>query len=359
MMRAKLLNVLPLMFIAFAVNAQQEFPTYDVLNLPAVKSKHASTTLVYAVSRTGDRFFAAGQRGHILYSDDYGDSWTQANVPVRSAILDIHFPSPEKGWAVGHSGVVLHSSDGGKNWVKQLDGLQVGTLGLEYYKQKSAAEPDNDRLSYLIEEMEFAINQGADKPFFKVYFENENTGYAIGAYSILFRTDDGGQNWIPAMEVLDLYQYVHLFDFDILDGKYVLAGEMGNVLIQDDVTGDYVPQDYPYEGSIFTVLATGEKQLFAGGLQGSAYYSGDGGVTWSESNKPRTGAIIDSILLSDGRILIASGEGRLMASEDGGANFTMLQSDHRGRISSVVESRPGELILSGPFGLRQLNIDGS
>lgn len=354
------LYLLPLLFTALTVNAQQSPPPeYDVLKLPAVQSPLAATTLVYSISRTGDRFFAAGHRGHILYSDDFGDSWTQANVPVRSAILDIHFPTPEKGWAVGHSGVVLHSDDGGKNWVKQLDGFQLGALGLEYYKQKSAAEPDNERLAYLVEEMQYAVEQGADKPFFKVYFEDENNGYVIGAYSIRFQTHDGGQSWSPLMEQLDLYQYVHLFDFAIIGDKFILAGEMGNVLLQGSENGDFTPQEYPYEGSIFTILAVGGQQVFAGGLQGSAFYSTDGGVSWSESNKPKTGAVIDSILLSDGRVLIASNEGKLMTSEDGGVNFTTLKTDHRGRISSVIESRPGELILSGPFGLHQLNIGDS
>ena len=101
------LTILPLLFAAFAVNAQQASPEYDVLKLPAVKSRLAATTLVYSVSRAGGRFFAAGHRGHILYSDDYGDSWTQANVPVRSTILDIHFPTAEKGWAVTSNPGVL------------------------------------------------------------------------------------------------------------------------------------------------------------------------------------------------------------------------------------------------------------
>ena len=75
--------------------------TYDVMNLPAVKSKLASKSLIYSISNYHGRFFATGQFGHILYSDDGGDSWTQAEVPVRSGILDINFPTAENGWAVG------------------------------------------------------------------------------------------------------------------------------------------------------------------------------------------------------------------------------------------------------------------
>jgi photosystem II stability/assembly factor-like uncharacterized protein len=122
-----------LKFVAGCVLAMQAIglqaaKSYDVLDLPAVQSPLAAHALVYSLTRAGDRIIATGIRGHILYSDDFGHSWTQADsVPVRSALLDAHFPTPEKGWVVGHEGVILHSTDGGRNWVRQLDGRQLAT----------------------------------------------------------------------------------------------------------------------------------------------------------------------------------------------------------------------------------------
>ena len=343
-----------LMLTAPILSAAQK---YDGLELAAVQSPLAAKSLVYSVSRTGDRFFAAGQRGHILYSDDYGETWTQAEVPVRTAILDIHFPTQDMGWAVGHSGVILHSIDGGKTWIKQFDGYRLGSEGLAYYQSKADAEPENERFSYLVGEMQYAVQQGADKPFFKVHFEDINTGFVVGAYGVLFRTDDGGKNWVPYMEILDLYQYIHLFDFDIVDGNYVLAGEMGTLLLRDEESGDFIPQDYPFDGSIYTVLTIGPDQLIAGGLRGKVFHSADAGKSWSESVKPGSGAVVDSLLLSDGRILIVSDEGKLMVSADSGETFSILKTSHRGRISSVIESSPGKLIVSGPFGLHRLSLN--
>jgi photosystem II stability/assembly factor-like uncharacterized protein len=330
--------------------------TYDVLQLPAVQSPLAAKTMVYAVSRRGDRFFAAGERGHILYSDDFGASWVQAAVPVRSAILDVTFSTDDHGWAVGHSGIILHSADGGKTWVKQFDGHQLGEQGLKYYQDMAAADPDSERAAALVAEMQFALAQGADKPFFNVDFEDENSGIAVGAYGIYFTTTDGGATWTPRMEALDMFQYMHLFDIAKFNGNYVFAGEAGNLMLFDSETGDYVAQDYPYDGSIFTVLGTGGDGLFAAGLQGTAFYSADGGVSWSASEKPKSSTVNDSILLSDGRVLIGSDEGKLMVSSDAGASFQLVKTDFRGRIGSIVESRPGEIIVGGPFGLRTVNI---
>jgi len=144
----KLKNIMPACMVAIPLAlasaaglAAKDF-TYDVLELPAVPSHLATTSLIYSISKFGDRHFATGHRGHILYSDDGGDSWQQAEVPVRSSILDIDFPNPELGWAVGHEGVILNSTDGGKTWAKQYDGLRYGEEGLAYYQELAAAEPD-------------------------------------------------------------------------------------------------------------------------------------------------------------------------------------------------------------------------
>ena len=83
------------------------------LALPAVKSPLAARAPLNAVALAGIRLVAAGSRGHIVYSDDEGKSWTQADVPVSSDLLALHLPSARQGWAVGHEGVVLHTSDGG------------------------------------------------------------------------------------------------------------------------------------------------------------------------------------------------------------------------------------------------------
>ncbi len=347
---------LSLLLVVFAAGARAS-ESYDVLNLPAVQSPLAARTMLFSLAREGDRFYATGHRGHILYSDDFGESWNQAEVPVRSAVLDLDFANADKGWAVGHGGVILHSEDGGKTWVKQFDGHQLGEQGLEYYQAMADADPDNERLGALVGEMQFAIEQGADKPFFKVHFENATDGIAVGAYGIFFATTDGGNTWTPRMEALDVFQYVHLFDIEKHDGNYVFAGEIGNLFMFDEETGDYVPREYPYDGSIFTVVATSERGFFAGGLQGTAFYSADGGESWISSEKPRSGAINDSIILSDGRLLIVSDEGKVMVSEDGGASFSLLKLDFKGRIGSVIESRPGEVLVSGPYGVRSLKIE--
>ena len=82
----------------------------------AAQSPNAHKTLINALEKTGDRIFGVGVHGIIVYSDDEGESWTQAEtVPFTKTLTDISCPSQNKCWAVGHDATILHSFNGGKS----------------------------------------------------------------------------------------------------------------------------------------------------------------------------------------------------------------------------------------------------
>ena len=117
---------------------------------------------------------AVGQRGHVLYSDDAGKTWRQADVPVSSDLVAVHFPSASAGWAVGHDGVVLHSADGGATWTRQFDGRALGAVLVDYYTRAAAgaSAADAKRAERLLAEARRFAEQGAENPFLDVWFEN-------------------------------------------------------------------------------------------------------------------------------------------------------------------------------------------
>ncbi len=54
----------------------------DPLEVPAFASAKAARSMLLGVAQAGPRLVAVGERGIIVYSDDQGQSWTQASVPV-------------------------------------------------------------------------------------------------------------------------------------------------------------------------------------------------------------------------------------------------------------------------------------
>ncbi len=357
---------LALAVVPWAATNAASAPKYDVLQLPAVPSALASKSLIYSVRKFGDRFFATGQHGHILFSDDGGDSWQQAQVPVSSSILDIDFPTAELGWAVGHEGVILHSADGGKTWVKQYDGLRYGAEGLAYYQARAEAEPDNEQYPKLVEEMEFAVSQGADKPLFRVAFPSATHGYAMGAYGMILETRDGGQTWQPILEKIENAAFNHIFDVAPLPeaDKFLMSGEAGLLMAGDIQQGVAKKIDtVPWEGSFFTIIDAADGSIVMGGLRGRMFRTADSGATWAAVKKPMTSAIVDSTRLADGRLIAVGIGGEVLMSTDNGVSFVTLPVTNggqlytmAGRIYAVAEGSPGTLLVGGPSGINKVKL---
>jgi photosystem II stability/assembly factor-like uncharacterized protein len=365
-MKLKIVVLISALIVAATSSAAPDAGKYDVLELPAVQSELASKSLIYSINKFGDRYFATGQHGHILYSDDGGDTWQQAEVPVRSSILDIDFPTPELGWAVGHEGVILHSSDAGKTWVKQYDGLRYGSEGKTYYEALAQANPDNEEYPLLVDEMDFAISQGADKPLFRVAFPTSTHGYALGAYGMVLETQDGGKNWVPILENIENPGFYHIFDFAPLPeaGKFFASGEAG-LLIEGDINEEVgrKVETIPWDGSFFTIIDAADGSLVMGGLRGNMFRTSDVGATWTAVKKPMTSAIVDSTRLADGSLIATGIGGEVLMSKDNGASFVNVPISGGGQlytssgyIYAVAEGPQNTLLVGGPSGIHKVKL---
>jgi hypothetical protein len=130
-----------LILAACLAGAWTAFAESDVLERPALPSARAPNAVLLAVVRADGRLVAAGERGVIVYSDDDGSTWAQAEVPASVSLTNLYFVTATKGWAVGHSGVVLHTEDRGRTWAKQLDGRQAVRLVFRAAEVRAAEGP--------------------------------------------------------------------------------------------------------------------------------------------------------------------------------------------------------------------------
>lgn len=335
--------------------------TYDVLNLPAAPTAIAHKAPLFVVRRFGDRIFAAGDRGHIIFSDDDGKTWTQAEVPVRSTLLDVFFINDEKGWAVGHEGVILHSADSGKSWELQYDGLRYGEEGLAYYSKLAEEDPDNELYPIMMDEMDFAISQGADKPFFGINFYNEKHGHALGAYGMIVVTFDGGKTWEHRLHNMDNDGFYHVFDFSPLPekGKFFLSGEAGLLMI-GNVNEEVATRVHsvPWEGSFFATVATADDAIVMGGLRGRMFRTEDEGHSWTVVEKPPTSAIVDAKRLEDDTLVAGGVAGEFLVSTDNGLSFSLNPASGTvGPIFDMLQLEGNTLLVAGPYGIQTVTLD--
>lgn len=325
----------------------------DVLDTPAVNSPLAAHALINGLSSAGKRLVAVGQRGHIVYSDDQGKSWTQAKVPVSSDLVAVQFPNPQQGWAVGHDGIVLHSADAGLSWVKQLDGRTAATIMQSYYSRPEFS----DALRF---EATLMAQQGPDKPFLDVYFENEKSGFVVGAFNLIFHTDDGGLHWQPWTERMENPQAYHLNAIRAIGDAIYIAGEHGLLLKKNKGSERFVALTTPYQGSYFGLLGSNSgnsSAIIVYGLRGNAYRSTDQGKTWQKSETGLPLGLTAATLLPDGRLALLSQAGHVLISSDEGASFYLYKQAKPGPAFSVAAAGNQTLIIGGVRGLRLQALD--
>jgi photosystem II stability/assembly factor-like uncharacterized protein len=328
--RAVLTSILGAGFgVALAMPARAGVAQYPQLSEPALPVQNLTRAYFVTGAAAGARVLAGGQQGLIIYSDDAGQSWHQAQVPVSATITDIAFATPQIGWATGALGVILKTTDGGKSWAKQLDGLDeialMNTATQAYVAAQPPGSPDADHAAH---RAQILAGQGPDKPFLSLLPVSENEVFAFGTYRFAEYSTDGGKSWADWSMNIGDPKSENIYGAAAIGGAYYLVSENGNIFRATD-GGKTFPQltqvNQSNPATLFGIMDTGAGGILAYGVAGEVYLSLDQGKTWNASQFPGTSNVNAVISLAGGKLLVAgdSGGGMWM-SKDGGKSFTLM-----------------------------------
>ncbi|HEX4583759.1 MAG TPA: YCF48-related protein [Burkholderiaceae bacterium] len=324
----------------------------DPLDEAASMTHRAATSLLQAAAFAGDRLVVVGVLGRILVSDDHGQTWQQAAVPASADLLAVNFPSEQSGWAVGHYGVIVHSSDGGLHWTKVLDGRQEQAL-IEKHFRARLASGDATARRYL-DEAELDYQYGPALPLLDVCFETPSTGFAVGAFGQIFRTDDGGQSWQPWMEHVDNPGFQHLTSIRRIGSALVMSSERGTVFRLDRRADRFEAIVTGYNGTYFGIVGNAHRMI-AFGLRGNAMESDDGGTTWAKLQTGEESNLNAAAIVDDDRVVFATQAGRLLASGPGGARFVVAMQE-AGGLTGLAAGPGRSLVATGVRGVRVVDL---
>ena len=362
--------------LAATLAAPAAYAVSDVLETPARTTDLAPESLLNDATRIGDRIVAIGERGHIIFSDDEGATWQQAEVPVSVTLTAVDFGTAQHGWAVGHSGVVLHSADAGESWQLQLDGLQAAELIIESKQQQiaqmetqiaQAPEEDVADLEWALDDLSFALeNTEADlevgpvNPFLDVWFEDARHGFVVGAYGMMFRTTDGGDSWQDWSPQIDNAWNLHYNAITrIADETLVLVGESGQIHVSEDGGDTWQKRESPYSGSLFGVSPTGTTgEMLIFGLRGNTLFSSNLGQSWSIVPNQGNATLNHAAVANGGRITLVGNGGAVLHSNDGGESFQAHFRSDRDGIMAVVPLAERNLLLFGEGGVKTTDARG-
>ncbi|MBH3419219.1 WD40/YVTN/BNR-like repeat-containing protein [Pseudomonas putida] len=296
----------------------------------STESAKASQSLLIDATHAGKRLVVVGDRGHILFSDDQGSTWTQARVPTRQLLTAVFFLDDKRGWAVGHDAQILVSSDGGATWTKQYEDL------------------------------------AREAPLLDVAFLDAQHGFAVGAYGALLETTDGGQHWQDVAERLDNPDQLHLNGIArVRDAGLFIVGEQGGMFRSADNGQTWAKVQGPYEGSLFGVIGTAQPNaLLAYGLRGNLFRSTDFGDNWQPIElKVARGnlefGLASATLLDDGTLVLVGNGGSVLRSADGGQTFSVYNRADRIALAGVSGLANGGLLLVGQGGVHLADAQGA
>ncbi len=319
----------------------------------AAKSELAHLSLINALDQVGDRIYGVGVHGIIIYSDDDGETWTQAeSVPTQNTLTDISCSSEQLCWATGHDATILHSNDSGKNWNVQY------------------------------------IDIDFDAPLLSIHMYDDNNGVAIGAFALSLRTSNGGINWDYLFLTDDEFQ-PHL-NYVYGDGlawrkssknEGYAVGELGKYYVSDDQGLNWLEVDTGYFGSFWSGVKVDNGQSLLLGMSGNltlatlvdvdldANADKEIYVACYESGLFRDeckmyvfdnlfigtkNSLTNAIVLDDGRIAI-SGNGGAISIVDLHRNRDIQTCVRADRLSntSIIQLSNDEFLLAGEKGVRK------
>ena len=280
----------------------------------------ADRSLILDVHRAApQKLVAVGQRGHILLSEDEGDSWTQVQAPTRAMLTGVSFANRNEGIAVGHNNVILHTTDRGNSW------------------------------NLRPVEAEFEVI------FLDVLMLNPTTAFAIGAYGEFWQSEDGGKSWEQNFITED---ELHLNVIEQgKDGTLYIAGESGTLLRSDDRGQSWQALNSPYFGSFHGLLAVNTSQLLVFGLRGHVFYSRDRGDTWTDLTVDVPVLFSGGTVTTRGWIVLAGQGGNLLVSQDDGFNFRQVRRIELEKIVQVQALEDGAVLVAGNRGLTRISAE--
>ncbi|MBE9540634.1 MAG: sialidase [Proteobacteria bacterium] len=376
-------RLIALCCLCFVVTAAPVCAAADFVFTPAIPFANVASMPLFDISRAGERLVAVGERGLIIVSDDDGQNWQQAAVPVSATLTAVSFPTPDKGWAVGHAGTILHSDDGGSSWQLQFDGNAVNEQYLAFTRvererlqtevdalQQSADSATAEASPSLLKEMERSLEDAVyaeedaeqamegcpPDPFLDVLFVTADTGFAVGAYGMIYRTEDAGTSWhagYAGIENIDRYHYYSLAQTE--GGLLYLSGEAGLLYRSTDGGLSWERLESLYDGSLFGLLTQGE-HVIAFGLRGNIFRSDDRGYAWSRLDNPAENGLYGGSILASGDVLLLGSGGLVLRAPSAGGAFRAFNDPTRTTFSAAIGGREGEVLAVGMNGVRPLEM---
>jgi len=150
---------------------------------------------------------AVGQNGLYSASSDMGQSWQSVQTGFSGTIYGLCPIDNMTYVSCGQNGTILKSIDGGNTWSTTTIGTndfagigKAGATGLV-----AVGKSGNIAVSGDLGNTWSSVNAPDNTDLYSICFLSDNTGFAVGSNTTIYRTDDAGNSWqrvlLPAFSI--------------------------------------------------------------------------------------------------------------------------------------------------------------
>lgn len=248
----------------------------------------------------------SGNEGLILHTRDGGLKWETQNSGTREQIWGICFTDEKHGHACGANGSLLRTTDGGQNWEQRPSGI--------------------------------------NNLFYAIYFIDGHKGFASGS-NVLMRTDDGGENWykVTGFPFSPPADWIRRIVF--VDGQTGYAcADIGRIYKTTDGGDNWIRLESGVQEALMDLDFADDQVGVAVGFNGTILRTVNGGTSWEQMQSPLGAEHLFSVdLISRNLGYIATHQGRILKND----LFATAVKESNRETEIRIFSNGNQLLLEG------------
>ena len=277
-----------------------------------------------------DHGWAVGDDGIIIASDDGGSIWNIQSTPTGEDLYSVYFVNASTGWTVGANGTIWATLNG-TDWFTQTSDTTEPLYGVDFVDITHGwAVGANGTVIATVDGGSTWHDQPSCDEIHDLYdvdFVDQNNGWVVGWGGALWKTSDGGENW--GEWILGWTRNLHAIELTDADHGWVVGG--GGFVARLDFPS-LTEQASGVDVDLFGLDFADGQQGWAVGNAGTVLSTADGGVTWAR-RIGSTGMNVNGMYFIDqNRGWAAAGAdvagfpGELLYTFNGGATWLVQKS---------------------------------
>ena len=302
-----------------------------------------------------------------LTTSGQGLEWSAQSSGALSKLSGVFFIDRDHGWIVGSNGTLLATEDGGAKWLRRTlperqrgealndvwffnpdRGLLLGEYGLF---NRNGAVDRSERVFLLMSKDRGAnweagtLRRPPDSILSRMFFANDQTGWAVGESGTIQRTIDGGATWT----LQDAPTRKLLYDVAAIDDNHAwVVGAVGTILRTVDGGRNWGEQSSGVTEALRAVHFVDPQRGWAVGAKGTVISTANGGARWRRQTSGVELNLNDVVFLKtkDGAAegpkegWIAGDRGLLLHTIDGGVTWENVELGARVNLLRLFFAAP-------------------